>query len=189
MGDIKAPNPTLLIIAAFSRETAPSEETGPTAWARRRCEERFGPIRLESEAFQVDLFTDYYAPSMGTGLLKRFWAFERPIDPGTLAGIKCFSNALESEYAASHGGDVERPLNLDPGYIDLGKLVLASTKDHAHRIYLRDGIYAETTLMYTRKHWQPHPWTYPDYQSGEFQRFFDRCRAYLKTLRAASSGC
>ena len=72
-----------------------------------------------------------------------------------------------------------RPLNLDPGYITAAKLVLASTKDHAHRIYLQDGIYAEVTLAYRHRAWQPLEWTYPDYRRADFQEFFTRCREFL----------
>ena len=72
-----------------------------------------------------------------------------------------------------------RPLNLDPGYITPAKLVLASTKDHAHRIYLRDGIFAEVTLVYRQRKWQPLEWTYPDYRRDDYQRFFTQCREWL----------
>ena len=72
-----------------------------------------------------------------------------------------------------------RPLNLDPGYITPAKLVLASTKDHAHRIYLRDGIYAEVTLSFRGRKWQPLEWTYPDYRRDDYQRFFTECREWL----------
>ncbi|MDR3182709.1 MAG: DUF4416 family protein [Planctomycetaceae bacterium] len=60
---------------------------------------------------------------------------------------------------------------------------MASTKDHAHRIYLSQGIFAETTLIYTQKHWQALPWSYPDYQSGNCQTFLTQCRELLKRLR------
>ncbi|MBO7722915.1 MAG: DUF4416 family protein, partial [Thermoguttaceae bacterium] len=77
----------------------------------------------------------------------------------------------------------ERPLNLDPGYIDLGKFVLASTKDHGHRIYLRDGIFAEITLSYSQKRWQALPWTYADYKNEANQVFLTDCRNYLHQRR------
>lgn len=125
---------------------------------------------------------------MGAVLFKRFWAFERLIDPGELAVIKRTTNRWEGEIAEQIRGEKgesvsSRPLNLDPGYIDLGKLILASTKDHAHRIYLSNGIFAETTLMYTQKQWRPLPWTYADYQSEGYQKFFTECREHLHRLR------
>jgi hypothetical protein len=80
-----------------------------------------------------------------------------------------------------------RPVNIDPGYLMLGKLVLASTKDRAHRIYLRDGIYAEECLYYVAG-WQSRPWTYPDYQRADYQQFFDQVRERLKQLIHEQSG-
>ncbi len=121
---------------------------------------------------------------MGPALPKRFWVFENLIDPARLATIKRATNDWEAEIGArlqAEGrSDGPRPLNLDPGYIDLGKLILASTKDHAHRIYLRDGIFAETTLMYTQKSWRALPWSYSDYQDAKNQTFFTECREYLR---------
>jgi len=168
----------MLLLAAFSR----SEEV--LGWARRAGIDRFGPVALESEAFSFTE-TAYYAASMGTPLVKRFFAFERLIDPGELAAIKRLTNGWENQCAAEfHGSEqvgAPRPLNLDPGYIDLGKLVLASTKDHAHRIYLGQGIYAEVTLQYRAEGgWQPQPWTFPDYRRADYQAFFDCCRELLR---------
>ena len=178
MGDIHLKQPVLLILPAFAAEES------ALLWAKNRASELFGSIALESDTFRFDRFTDYYEPSMGTELPKRIWAFENPIDPQRLAAIKVTTNRLEEEYAQIHVlPGITRPLNLDPGYIDLGKLVLASTKDHAHRIYLQQGIFAELTLIYTKKHWQALPWTYPDYQSKEYHEFFDQCRKYLAKIR------
>ncbi len=174
MGEIHAKQSVLLILPAFAAEER------ALLWGREKAIELFGPIVLESETFRFDRFTNYYAPSMGAELLKRIWAFENPIDPERLASVKVATNRLEEEYARETTfATIARPLNLDPGYVDLGKLVLASTKDHSHRIYLQQGIFAELTLIYTKKQWQPLPWTYPDYQSQEYHRFFDRCREYL----------
>jgi len=174
MGDIHIKQPVLLILPAFAAEEP------ALLWAKNRASELFGPIALESDTFRFDRFTDYYATSMGAELLKRIWAFENLISPEQLASIKVTTNRLEEEYAKIHvSPSIVRPLNLDPGYIDLGKLVLASTKDHAHRIYLQQGIFAELTLIYTKKHWQTLPWTYPDYQSKEYHEFFDQCRKKL----------
>ena len=177
MGSINQASPVLLFLAAFaSNDTA-------LDWAKQRAELEFGPIELESEPLRFDRFTDYYAKSMGGVLFKRLWGFRRRIDPATLANVKRLTNDWEEEYAATAVESAPRPLNLDPGYVDLGKLILASTKNHAHRIYLRDGIFAETTLIYTKKQWTPLPWTYPDYQSPEYHEFLNRCRESLKRER------
>ena len=177
MGSIHPPKPVLLLIAVFSADVSAFD------WVRARAEAQWGTLALESESFPFETFTDYYAKSMGEVLPKRLWAFENLIIPDALPKIKCITNDWEAEFKSLADGSAERPLNIDPGYIDLGKLILASTKDHAHRIYLSEGIFAETTLMYTQKQWKPLPWTYPDYQSAGYQEFLTRCREYLKAKR------
>jgi hypothetical protein len=172
MGQIHAPAPVLLIIAASSRYDAALE------WGRERCVEHYGAIHSLSAPFDFTE-TDYYTATMGPDLKKQFFAFKRLIDPAALAGIKCQTNYWEAEYAAFGRHAEPRPLNLDPGYITPAKLVLASTKDHAHRIYLRDGIFAEVTLAYRQRHWQPLEWTYPDYRRDDYERFLTECREWL----------
>lgn len=162
----------LLLIAASSRHTEALQ------WAHQHSSEHHGPIALISDAFDFTE-TDYYASTMGRDLKKQFLAFEQFIDPVALPDIKRQTNDWESEYAALGQHAESRPLNLDPGYITPAKLVLASTKDHAHRIYLRDGIYAEITLAYRHRHWQPLEWTYPDYSRVDYQLFFTQCRDRL----------
>jgi hypothetical protein len=173
MGNPHPPTPALLLVAASSRYEA------ALAWGLRRAEAEFGPLAAASDAFNFTE-TDYYAAEMGGDLKKQFWAFAAPIDPGQLAAIKLATNSWETEYSGLQLHSEPRPLNLDPGYLTLAKLVLASTKDHAHRIYLADGIYAEVTLAFRGGAWQPHEWTYPDYRRADFHAFFTRCRELLK---------
>jgi len=145
--------------------------------------ERFGPVSHCSDTIPFT-FSDYYEPEMGAGLLRRFAAFERPADAGDLAEIKLWTNGLEMKLAGPEW-PVPRPINLDPGYVDLSKLVLASTKDHAHRVYLGKGIFAEVTLSYTDGAFRPLPWTYPDFRTEAYREFFERVRAdFYKSLRA-----
>jgi hypothetical protein len=179
MGAIQDPTSVLLVVAASSGHDAALD------WARERCAEMYWPVAVASDAFDFTE-TDYYTATMGAGLKKQFFAFERLIDPGALAGIKCDTNRWEAEYAGLGRHEESRPLNLDPGYISPAKLVLASTKDHAHRIYLADGIYAEITLAYRQRRWQPMEWTYPDYRRDDYQRFFTQCRNWL--LNCGSHG-
>ena len=153
-----------------------------STWARARAIETWGDVALESPAFEFTE-TRYYEASMGPDLRKVFFTFARPLDPADLPEIKLMTNAWEQEYAQSAGHAEPRPLNLDPGYLTLGKLVLASTKDFAHRIYLRQGIYAEVTLYYKHHHWQHHEYTFADYRRADYQEFFSRCRDYLHGQR------
>jgi len=178
MGMIRSPRPVLLLLAAFGCDPE------SLAWSRRAAERAWGPIALCSPVFDFQE-TDYYRATMGDALKKSFFVFQRRIDPARLAEIKCQTNAWENEYRETGREDnttrhVERPLNLDPGYLTEAKLVLASTKDHAHRIYLSQGIYAEVTLRFRSGHWQPWDWTYPDYRRSDYQQFFTACRDYLR---------
>lgn len=177
MGDTLPHSPVLLLVAAFSRYDEALD------WGRARCIEAFGPLALESDRFEHNE-TTYYERQMGTGLRKTFWVFERLIDPAQLVEIKLQTNQWERDYAASAGKPEPRPLNLDPGYLTEAKLVLASTKDRDHRLYLDRGIYAENTLFYRARQWQARPWTYPDYQRSDYHLFFTRCRDYLKSRKA-----
>jgi len=169
-------SPVLLIFAVFSRHDEALQ------WCRARAESQFGPIHFTSEPFSFT-FTEYYEPEMGEGITKQFFAFERLWDPADLAAVKLMTNDWEEEYAEQADHEEPRPLNIDPGYISLGKLVLASAKYYTHRIYLRDGIYAEITLFYRGGGWQHHEWTFPDYQSKPYQQFFTKCRNWLHQQR------
>ncbi len=173
MGEIRPHSPSLLILAAFSRHESALD------WARQRAELAFGPIAAASERFRFEE-TTYYEPTMGAGLRKQFLVFRQLVELERLPQIKRDTNRWEEEFAALFGGEDSRPLNLDPGYLTLAKLVLASTKDHAHRIYLNQGIFAEVTLSYRGGAWQPWPWTFPDYRRDDYHRFFAECRALLK---------
>ena len=153
MGEPTPHPPALLLLAAFSRHQAALK------WALDRAAERWGPPAMESPTFEFTQ-TDYYQATMGQGLKKIFFTFDRPFDPAELAEVKLQTNQWEEEHAEAADHPEPRPLNLDPGYLTLAKLVLASTKDHSHRIYLGRGIYAEVTLYYKHNRWQPHRWSW-----------------------------
>jgi hypothetical protein len=163
----------MLIVAVSSRHDSALE------WAAKALVMEYGEHCLKSEAFDFNQ-TTYYAESMGENLKKQLVAHDRLIDPASLPDVKRRTNELEDLYREQNDHPEQRPLNLDPGYISEGKLILASTKNHSHRIYLRDGIYAEVTLHYHKKSWQPREWTYPDYKQAEFHAFFDDCRTRLR---------
>ncbi len=172
MGFVKQHPPCLQLIAAFSRHDSALE------WLWQRVAARLSPIAMLSPVFP---FTEssYYRSTMGDQLKKQFAILTRWYEPADLAKHKLMMCAWESVLAESFSFDVERPLNIDPGYMSMTKLVLASTKNREHRIYLRDGIYAEVTLAFRDQQWQPFPWTYPDYQRDDFRVFFHEGRKHL----------
>ena len=175
MGQIRSHPPVKLIVGIIT--AFPDWLPG----AHRQLAERFGRIDFASDLLPFD-YTTYYAAEMGTDLKRQFVSFEKLILAEELASAKCFSNAVECEFAK--GDTAPRPVNLDPGYISAAKLVLASTKDHAHRIYLQDGIYAEITLKFYHKTFQPWEWTYPDYRTPIYIDIFNNIRhTYMEQLK------
>ena len=147
--------------------------------AEVRLAGEFGPVDLRSDVWPFDA-TDYYAAEMGTPLLRRMFGFERLVDPGELAAIKRRTNALEAALSRELADAPPRPVNLDPGYVTLSKLVLATTKNYSHRIYIGQGIYAESTLHYENGRWTAWPWTYPDYADMRYHKFFMKVREKYK---------
>lgn len=163
---------SLLVIACFSRHLAALE------WAQQRLRSMNGPIALVSCDFPFH-HTSYYEPTMGQGLVKRFLVFDAFFRPDCLPDAKNFTIQIEKELIDRKEYPEARPLNLDPGLLQLGKFLLATTKDQAHRIYLRDNIFAEVTLRYQRAGFVPWPWTYADYQEPAVRQFLDEARAFL----------
>lgn len=144
--------------------------------AADELENAFGPSCL---AMPVKPFASspYYADELGPEPLRTFLAFPERLRQERLPGIKLAANGMEAALAARLGGS--RPVNLDPGYLTLAKLVLASAKNFSHRVYLGDGIYGEVTLMYRGGEYRTLPWTFPDYGSGAYFPFFLAVRKLL----------
>lgn len=166
MAEPQAFAPEKLVIGVLSSR--------PSAWERLSSdlEGLFGPPDYASEAIPFT-FTDYYDREMGTPIERRFVSCRDLVDPARLADIKLQTNALEDRYREAG----RRRVNLDPGLLCLSRLVLATTKQGAHRIPLRSGIYAEVTLIFEKGGFRPLAWTYPDYRT-------ERCREILREIRA-----
>jgi len=146
-------------------------------------EEAFGPIQLASPTMDFS-YTDYYDNEMGSRHVRYLLMFRNLVDPSTLADIKTATNRMELSFAVPAGCASGRRVNLDPGVLSLSNFILATCKDRSHRIPLKDGIYAETTLIYQNKDFQRLPWTYADYSSDEvravLRSFRDEYRRLLK---------
>jgi hypothetical protein len=143
--------------------------------AKAHLRSNYGPIDVESAVFPFR-FTTYYNAEMGEGILRQYVSFADLIDPGRLRRIKRETIELESEM--SENG--RRKANVDPGYLNLSTVVLATTKDASHRVYLGDGIFGHTTFSYVRGEFVPFDWAYRDYREPESLEFFRNVREKCK---------
>ena len=166
-----------LIASLFSSERALVE----------RGIEQLVDIHGEADWISPEIFFDrtrYYEKEMGWPLYRRFLSFKKLIPPETLVDVKLKTNEVEKTYLK--GG--KRRINIDPGYISLERLILATGKNYTHRVYLREGIYADLTLIFKRGGFIPLEWSYPDYAHPEMIDCFNAVRSrYLKQLRGGSS--
>ncbi|GAB4334821.1 MAG: DUF4416 family protein [Calditrichia bacterium] len=172
MGDIKVHPPVKMICAVTFQRDFPLET------ALKELEKLISRVQQKSEIFEFD-FTTYYEPEMGSGLLKQMLGFEGLFPVEILPDIKVATNELELKLSRQ----AARKINLDPGYLTAAKLVLATTKDYDHRLYLGRGIFGDVHLRFRQKHFLPNEWTYPDYRQPEILRFFEEVRAqYMQEL-------
>lgn len=142
---------------------------------RERLRALFGEIAMESPDMNYN-HSDYYRDELGWPITRRFIFFRDKIDPLLLPDIKLVTNSIEEELSA----DGKRNINIDPGYMTLSKVVLASTKNYSHRIYIGKGIFAEVSLVHVKGGYQPHLFTYRDYASDECRKIFEQARKFLK---------
>lgn len=180
MWEVCQPEPVKLIFGILAADEDALEA------AKHQIVEHFGNSDLESVVWPFTQ-TSYYEKELGENVLRQFIAIAELIDPGQLAEIKHASNRIEKELAESIGGGLPRPVNIDPGIIEPSKLVLASTKNFSHRIYIGDKMYAELTLSYCKGQWQSFPYTFPDYKEQRYHDFLSTVRDKLvEQLRAST---
>lgn len=178
MWELRAPDRVKLIIGILAADEKCLEA------ARQALDEKFGAFDLVSDVWDFTQ-TDYYKEQTGTNILRQFVSIERTISPGRLAKMKHKTNKIERVLAEEMEVDLPRPVNLDPGIISPANLVLATTKNFAHRIYIGKKMFAEVTLMYDNGAWRTFEYTYPDYRQECYFKFFDKVRnRLLEQLRS-----
>jgi len=178
MGKIQSPLPVKLIVGVLTcfPELLPEAE--------ERLISVFGNIDARSECFLFK-WTHYYDAEMGSPIYRRFLSFADLIEPAALADAKIATNEMEDVFSEKYPS-VRRAINLDPGYMEQAKIVLASTKNFFHRILVARGIYAEATLHFQGGVWKSFPWTFPDYGSEEYHPFFTSLRDVYRMQLAAA---
>jgi hypothetical protein len=143
--------------------------------ALKKLTDKFGEIETEGPPYNFN-FTDYYFKEMGQPLLKRLVVFKEPINRDELVKIKLYTIKVERELSV----EGRRKVNIDPGYITKANLVLATTKEFPHRIYLGSGIFGEVTLTFKKDGCSYFDWTYPDFKTPEVCEFLQKIRKKIK---------
>jgi len=162
----------LVVVGVLSGHEAANKE------AIARLERRLGPVALRGPRLPFD-WTDYYEPEMGPGLMRQYLAFHTLMPEQELVDLKHEVSRIEAEFAR----DGHRVVNLDPGYVDLLKVILASWKTGMHKIYLSRGVWADPVLIYSDGRFNCQDWTFPDLKSGSYDGFFMEARRLFKDLR------
>jgi hypothetical protein len=166
------PDPVKLFVAILHSDSALLEK------AVEMLEDECGPVDYRSEPMPFTV-TDYYQDEMGQPIRRIFLSFRRLVDPARLSEIKLRTNEIENRLAV----DDCRKVNLDCGYMDTCKVVLASAKYNGQKIYLSRGIYADPALHYEKGHFTPYPWSFPDFKTGAYEKIFLRIRELYKVGR------
>ena len=181
MGALYDFEPEKLILGVIYNDKAVFDE------AMTLVKERFGEFDDECEEFSFsEEFSTYYDGELGGKGIRKIYSFEGLIDPALQVEIKEFTNELEKRFSDGEGN---RKINLDPGFINHGRLMLPTTKAAGFRIPLARGIHTELTLFFARGAWHKFPWSYRDYQSEKVQKFLTRVRKkYLSQRKELKKG-
>ncbi|MEK7775067.1 MAG: DUF4416 family protein [Candidatus Zixiibacteriota bacterium] len=153
----------------------------------KALERRFGRVQCETTGAEC-ADGDFYREEMGADLQRRFFSFERPVSRESLVEIKGICHKIEPLFADRTGEDFYfRTVNIDPGILTPSNLVVASHREQSHRVYLANGVYAETVLIFSRGQFCRLPWTSPDYYADEAIDFFLRVRGTFGELQRLDS--
>lgn len=171
MGSPKLAKPVLLFTGILFSENSQFQN------ARDSLVKTYGSAFMET-APRAWNRSEYYRDELGWPILRIFLFFKKLVNPADLPDIKLTTNSIEKSLSIND----KRTVNIDPGYLTLHNIVLATTKNYSHRIYLSHGIYGEITLLYkqSEKTYSPFIFTYPDYQDEETIAMFLKARKFLK---------
>lgn len=159
MAQTETPLPVKYIVAVLFRERRWLDA------AKREITARWGGMDFEGDDHLFDV-TGYYTPEMGSPLSRRLLAFETLYCPTLIVEMKLQCNAIEAELADNG----KRRVNLDAGYLDHNKYLLASAKEAGQKVYLDRGIYADLSGRYKGGKYRPFEWSFPDFRDGRYDR-------------------
>ncbi len=181
LSDLVFPKALVLVGLLYSEDSGAAN-----GWAQAldELEPILGRPILKGPVFPFN-YTDYYEPEMGQSLVRAYVAFECLMSPAHLVCLKHETAALEVSLAVAG----KRTVNIDPGYIDINKVVLASWKEGLYKVYLGSGVWADPVAHYYEKEFHCEDWTFPDIRSKEHFSFFKEARRlYKKQMRQMREG-
>jgi hypothetical protein len=150
-------------------------QAAPVETVKNILAEKFSSIDSQSDLIPFTQ-TDYYQTEMGAPLFRQFISFKELLDPEKLPEMKICTNQLEAQFAVRG----KRTVNLDPGYMSEANVIIATSKNHYHRVPLHSGIYAHMEYMLKNKQLNFLPWTYPDFQTAAYVAFFKQLYELFK---------
>ena len=123
-------------------------------------------------------YSPLYSEEMGPNLKWLLVGYSGYGWPEDIWKWKLFTNSIEKDFSRDDGS---RRINIDPGYIQPGNIILASTKKYGNRVYIREGIFADITLFYDYKEkvYTSHELTFPEYKTRFARAWFAERRDTL----------
>ena len=174
MAKTELPLPVKYVIAVLYRNREALER------AKNAVCGQWGTLDFEGDDHLFDV-TDYYEPEMGTPLYRRLMAFETLYPPTLIVDMKLGCNDIE-DILAEEG---KRTINLDAGYLDHNKYLLASAKEAGQKVYIDRGIYADLSGRYKGGKYRPFEWSFPDFRDGRYdEELLAIRRLYMEQIKA-----
>ena len=170
---LQPPAPAFLFFGIFGCDRDAVENAGSA------LQSRYGPWHASGESDYFEFpDTETYRESMGPRLVRKFFVSATRLPQDGLAAVKRWTIDVEAHIAARwrERTGVERPVNIDPGLVNDCRVILATTKDYAHRLYRGDGIWEEVTLVWQKGAFRAMPWTYRDFRAPTYHAFLARFR-------------
>lgn len=141
--------------------------------------EEFSNIDYVGQSFPFT-DSDYYEAEMGTQLKRKVISFEKLESPGNLVSAKQTTRKIEERLSVNLG----RTVNLDIGYLDMFKVILASYKGRSNKVYMSDNIWSDFVLYFEKGAYQSFVWSFPDFKSGKYNADLMEIRTlYKKQLK------
>lgn len=169
---VNPPDPVKLFVALLTRQPTLVDQVSSI------LQIPYGPVDLINPGISFTV-TNYYEAEMGIQLERFFLSFSKLIFPDQIVEIKNFTDEIEDQFR--QGG--KRQINIDPGYLDYHKVVLASRKLGGQKIYLSKGVYADITLYYYKRQFLSFTWSFPDFKLGLYNNFLLKMRELYKEER------